>query len=274
MGPLPRCIYANPHFVMASTELSKTETVDEKSVPSVLSGFWTIIDVECRILRRDGPDEAFPYIRCTCPERCKARIEGEPYKGSFTYPPAQSAEDLILVNEVDDRPVSSDTEFGMEPKAIYEKKFRIMRFEALRRDGYRCVECGAPAHDKILDVHHVIPRSEGGSNEMDNLRTLCNECHRKAHMAKEEELVEDAEVNIETNTRSPREEIFALKELIHRLRSTADSRKGVAQEDIFKAAEATEGMTEDRVKTLIKRLSQNGEVYSPVPGFFKLSLEE
>jgi 5-methylcytosine-specific restriction endonuclease McrA len=31
------------------------------------------------------------------------------------------------------------------------------------------------------DIHHVIRRGEGGSDEIENLIGLCRECHKKAH---------------------------------------------------------------------------------------------
>jgi 5-methylcytosine-specific restriction protein A len=67
----------------------------------------------------------------------------------------------------------------------------------LRRDRYTCQDCGADfggAGRKVydagakrgrggyrwerLEVHHVIPRSRGGSDHPGNLKTLCPECHR------------------------------------------------------------------------------------------------
>ena len=40
----------------------------------------------------------------------------------------------------------------------------------LRRDRYRCVLCG---NSGLLEVDHILPWSAGGSDDMDNLRTLC-----------------------------------------------------------------------------------------------------
>lgn len=47
-----------------------------------------------------------------------------------------------------------------------------------KRDGYRCALCDSP---KGLQIHHVMPRSEGGSNDPMNLITLCWVCHAIAH---------------------------------------------------------------------------------------------
>lgn len=50
-----------------------------------------------------------------------------------------------------------------------------------RRDGWRCALCDDPRH---LQIHHVIPRSEGGSDFPENLITLCSKCHALAHGTK------------------------------------------------------------------------------------------
>jgi HNH endonuclease len=44
-----------------------------------------------------------------------------------------------------------------------------------KRDNYHCYVCG---NDNNLEVHHMIPRRNGGSHTMDNLITLCCRCHR------------------------------------------------------------------------------------------------
>ena len=51
------------------------------------------------------------------------------------------------------------------------------RWEVLERDGHRCQYCGAPAPEVRLVADHVIPVSEGGSNELDNLITACWDCN-------------------------------------------------------------------------------------------------
>lgn len=58
------------------------------------------------------------------------------------------------------------------------KAWRELRAAAIERDGGRCVECGAvPKARHRLQVDHVIPRNEGGPDTLENLRTLCHECH-------------------------------------------------------------------------------------------------
>jgi hypothetical protein len=47
----------------------------------------------------------------------------------------------------------------------------------LERDGYRCQSCGEPHQSRFLEVHHVTPRANGGSDAITNLVTLCIKCH-------------------------------------------------------------------------------------------------
>lgn len=42
------------------------------------------------------------------------------------------------------------------------------------RDGWECVHCGS---HRDLTVDHVIPVALGGTNDMDNLQTLCRPCN-------------------------------------------------------------------------------------------------
>jgi len=49
---------------------------------------------------------------------------------------------------------------------------------AMERDNHRCGNCGSEVD---LLVHHIIPLSLGGSNELGNLRTLCRSCHARLH---------------------------------------------------------------------------------------------
>ena len=45
-----------------------------------------------------------------------------------------------------------------------------------RRDSYRCVHCGS---EDDLTVDHIHPWSKGGSDELENLQTLCGSCNSR-----------------------------------------------------------------------------------------------
>ena len=62
-----------------------------------------------------------------------------------------------------------------------EGNWRRTRESILRRDGFRCVECGKPCDVDEADIHHLLPRSAGGSDEPSNLITLCDGCHAAHH---------------------------------------------------------------------------------------------
>ena len=62
----------------------------------------------------------------------------------------------------------------------YQRKIMTdsLRYDVMKRDGFRCVLCGASAKEGAkLHVDHIIPVSRGGKTEMQNLRTLCEHCN-------------------------------------------------------------------------------------------------
>jgi 5-methylcytosine-specific restriction endonuclease McrA len=78
-------------------------------------------------------------------------------------------------------------------KQVFDEKFLEVRTAVLKRDGYRCVNCCQTGTE--LHVHHIIPRSEGGTNDLGNLVTLCGKCHSiqdaKGHKLIQKRLDED-----------------------------------------------------------------------------------
>src|SRR5689334_12983983 len=66
-----------------------------------------------------------------------------------------------------------------------------LRFEILRRDGYRCRYCGCDTRER-LQVDHVLPESLGGLTEAANLVTACVDCNAgKASTAPDAAVVEE-----------------------------------------------------------------------------------
>lgn len=59
-----------------------------------------------------------------------------------------------------------------------------MRFEVFKRDGFTCQYCGRMTPEVVLEVDHIVPRAEGGSDEFYNLITACWDCnHGKADVS-------------------------------------------------------------------------------------------
>jgi hypothetical protein len=53
------------------------------------------------------------------------------------------------------------------------------RFDVFKRDQFQCAYCGAhPSETVLLEVDHVIPVCEGGTNDIENLVAACWDCNR------------------------------------------------------------------------------------------------
>ena len=62
--------------------------------------------------------------------------------------------------------------------------FENTKAMVLNRDNYTCQYCKGKHKDSKLEVHHIIYRSQGGSDEEGNLITLCHTCHKALHDGK------------------------------------------------------------------------------------------
>ncbi len=66
-------------------------------------------------------------------------------------------------------------------------------YKIMVRDNFTCQDCGEihnfineygmtiPIDDGQLEVHHIVPLSQGGGNNPTNLITLCKACHKARH---------------------------------------------------------------------------------------------
>lgn len=68
---------------------------------------------------------------------------------------------------------------------LYQKGLKFgytnTRHYILSRDNYTCQYCKGKSKDNHLNVHHLIERSNNGSDLPNNLITLCKTCHDKLH---------------------------------------------------------------------------------------------
>jgi len=73
----------------------------------------------------------------------------------------------------------------LKNKWLYQKgtnySFANTKAYVLHRDGYKCQYCKGKSNNKKLEVHHIIFRENGGSDEETNLITLCKKCHDMVH---------------------------------------------------------------------------------------------
>lgn len=64
--------------------------------------------------------------------------------------------------------------------ALYQRQLMTpkMRYNIMKRDGFKCVICGRSQNDGAkLHVDHIKPVSKGGKTVESNLRTLCDMCN-------------------------------------------------------------------------------------------------
>lgn len=55
---------------------------------------------------------------------------------------------------------------------------KAIRFEVFKRDHFTCQYCGRKSPEVILEVDHIVPVAEGGTNDIINLVTSCRDCNR------------------------------------------------------------------------------------------------
>lgn len=73
----------------------------------------------------------------------------------------------------------------------YGKDWIIQRTSCLQRDNYICQSCDTKEN---LEVHHWEPYRFSFNNSLENLVTLCRDCHKEIHKQyKEEGFIDEAE---------------------------------------------------------------------------------
>lgn len=127
--------------------------------------------------------------------------------------------------------------------------------------GYRCQVC---CYDKIVDAHHIIPRSQGGKSTLDNGVLLCPNCHAESHaglldimgLLKSGELLGPLEEGNQQPSRTPKLYIRGAKGSTTRGRAKAvippraPDAKHIFSEDIVCTADITKQTAEARIKSL------------------------
>lgn len=71
------------------------------------------------------------------------------------------------------------TSKGSSSARGYGGRWRLLRQQVLERDSYLCCECTRVGRvSAASDVDHIVPKSQGGTDELSNLQSLCLRCHR------------------------------------------------------------------------------------------------
>jgi len=81
-------------------------------------------------------------------------------------------------NTVGARPVTGESLGARGVLNLRRKKInKHLRVQVLTRDGFKCRMCGRSRDEVSLEVDHIIPVSQGGTDELQNLATLCRDCN-------------------------------------------------------------------------------------------------
>ena len=80
----------------------------------------------------------------------------------------------------------TNANYKRQQNKIKNGKFRHgvpinLKQDIYKRDGHNCKLCLGLINDKEREVHHIIPVSENGGDDLVNLILLCNNCHTTVH---------------------------------------------------------------------------------------------
>ena len=78
---------------------------------------------------------------------------------------------------VNRRPKRDHVKRDQVAAGYHRRAWKLARQEALTRDHWQCQTCGRVVTGRQAHVDHIIPKSAGGTDHLDNLRTLCVSCH-------------------------------------------------------------------------------------------------
>lgn len=87
----------------------------------------------------------------------------------------------------------------MVSQVVVRRNPALSKFTILKADG-ECELCKSDSGIKdgtpYLEVHHVIPLSEGGNDEYENMVALCPNCHKRVHLSNDSKKMQKELENI------------------------------------------------------------------------------
>ena len=138
-----------------------------------------------------------------------------------------------------------------------------LRFEVFKRDSFTCQYCGRMAPDVVLEVDHIVPVAEGGTNDIMNLITSCHDCNSgkgKRKLSENEEVKKQQDQLRQLNEK--REQIEMMLEWRNELLNF-DNEQIDKIEELFSSYCTGRTFTESGRKTISKLIKKYGfiEVY-------------
>jgi len=117
------------------------------------------------------------------------------------------------------------------------------RFEVFKRDKFTCQYCGGKSPEIVLNVDHIDPVAEGGTNEIINLITSCFDCNN----GKRDKLLSDTSV-----VEKQRKQLELLQERREQIELMLEWKKSLSEFD-----NDVQSMLADYIDSKINPLSLN-----------------
>lgn len=265
---------ANPKYGRFDENRSIAEQIDLP--PALLSRFDAIFTMT------DRPNSE--YDRNVASHILKVHRRGEimMHESPDSIPSELDADDIM--NESKSLIPAMDRDFLRKYVAYSKRTIPVMSDEAMKTlEGYYVSirklgegdEASVPITARQLEA--LIRMSEASARSRFNPVVSAEDANRSIKIVEyylgkvaSEGGRRDIDLIATGTSRSQREQIYVLKSLVQQL---SDERRGVSMEELVQKA-GSENIPEERVRALLKRLSDAGEVYSPQPGYYKLATEE
>lgn len=130
-----------------------------------------------KVKKYNGPPK---HCSRKCQQLSAAKRGGKATEGRIPYNKGMKGEKLKQY---------SSFKRGRPPKSIMEVSSRTAS-KIIKRMKIPCSKCGWYVEGVVGDLHHIVEKKNGGTDDMSNLTYICPNCHRLVHsgIIKPEEL--------------------------------------------------------------------------------------
>ena len=170
VAPPPPPATRQVSFGMSPSQYARFESLMAKIGPRADRAELLLDMMEAFVDRADSP-------RGESPPRTQIHVHDCPTCGSMTVETPRGSIELADEEAETARCDARVHRPGERNRSTIPPRVRRL---VLARDRHRCRRKGCN-HTRFLDIHHLVPRSRGGTNHPVNLVTLCPACHRLAH---------------------------------------------------------------------------------------------
>lgn len=146
----------------------------------LFAGLWTVADREGRLEDKPKKIKAsiLPYDDCDIDKLlqdlhdsgfiCRYTVDGQNYIQIINFLKHQNPHHKEIASIIP--PPNGVDQCSRNSSNISQE----LRQEIFKRDGYKCLKCGSTEH---LSIDHIVALSNGGTDDTDNLQTLCLSCN-------------------------------------------------------------------------------------------------